>query len=182
MLDQIRRAGDVNCITYSQATKVVQKCKREGCPNNPQYTILVLGAKTTSSGKLTPNEHPPSLFQLFRNYTEFLRSQFRTSATSTYLTVSEVSVDRLQPGSITKKYRRPWKRLSEELGRPLPKLTASNNRAMNVTETARRGETSEHMEGLAQHMSQERRTQTSLFNDQNSNSSSKPKPYSLPLP
>ena len=58
MLDQIRRAGDVNCIAYSQATKVVEKTKRVGCPNNPQYTILVLGAKTTSSGKLTPMNIP----------------------------------------------------------------------------------------------------------------------------
>ena len=79
-------------------------------------------------------------------------------------------------------YRRPWKQFSEELSRPLPKLTASDNRAMNVTETDRRGETGENMEGLAHHMSHERRTQTSLFNDQNSNSSPKPKPYFLPLP
>ena len=53
MLDQIRRAGDVNCIRYSQATKVVEKWKQQGCPSNPQYTLLVIGAKTTPSGKHT---------------------------------------------------------------------------------------------------------------------------------
>ena len=72
MVDQIRRAGDVNSITVRRAELVIAEWRRQGCPDNEVYQILVVGGKTTPSGQHTPINITPPLFPLFRGYTEFV--------------------------------------------------------------------------------------------------------------
>ena len=133
MVDQIRRAGDVNSIIVRQAEMVIAELRRQGCPDNEVYQILVVGGKTTRSGLHTPVNITPPLFPLFRCYTEYVRRQFTSARSSPYLIVSSRHGFRIQTGGVTKMYRRPWERFAREIGRDLPQLSTTDNRSINVT-------------------------------------------------
>lgn len=170
MLDQIRRAGDVNQVSLRQAQIVLENWRKDGCPNDRTYQILVVGAKTTSSGMTTPINIPPQLFPLFRNYTEFVRPQFEHAARSPHLVVSDKSDKQLTPTGITKLYRKAWDAFREEYGRKfgpeksIPELTASDNRSMNVTEITGHGASREELTLVAEHMSHSVRAQRRDYN------------------
>ena len=166
-LDQIRRAGDVNSITVRQAELVIAEWRRQGCPDNEVYQILVIGCKTTPSGKRTPVNIIPPLFPLFRGYTEFVRKQFGNAQSSQYLIVSTRHETRLQSGSVTKMYRRPWERFAREIGRELPTLSATDNRSMNVTLQREEGAQEGEQKKLASHMSHSHHIQTVGYNCEN---------------
>ena len=99
MLDQIRRAGDLNQITQAQALAVVDQRKFEGCPKNKGYQIWILAAKHATFAKhATVTIHAP-LFRLFMYYTINVRCQYWENSCSfglryvswyKYLTVSLV--------------------------------------------------------------------------------------------
>ena len=143
MVDQIRRVGDVNLITVLQAELVIAEWRRQGCPDNEVYQILVV------------NITPP-LFPLFRGYTEFVRRQFSSARSSQYLIVSWRHGVCLQSGSVTKMYCRPWARFAREIGRDLPTLSATDNRSMNVTLQREEGAQEGEQKKLAKHMSHSR--------------------------
>ena len=166
MVDQIRRAGDVNSNTVRQAELVIAEWRRQGCPDNEVYQILVVGGKTTPSSLRTPINITPPLFPPFRCYTEYVRRQFTSARSSSYLPVSSRHGVRLQSGGVTKMYHRPWKRFARIIGQDLPQLSATDNRSIDVTlqrvEGAQKGE-----QQLAKHMSHSHRIQNRRYNREN---------------
>ena len=62
MLDQIRRAGDVNCVTNMQALVLVRPLEEDGFPRDREYQMMVYGAKNVQAGTPTIiNIHPVRL-------------------------------------------------------------------------------------------------------------------------
>ena len=64
-LDQIRRAGDLNCITVEQAQAVVDQWRRDGCPDTETYQMSAAGAKNYSAGTInsqTDKRHADSIW------------------------------------------------------------------------------------------------------------------------
>ena len=120
MLDQIRRAGNLNQITQAQALAVVDQWKRVV----RQIRDIRFGFRPLSTQSL-PNMLPLTihapLFSLFMYYTINVRYQFPTHSTTPNLIVynSLDSVDaqgKLKSSSITKLYRKPWDAFAREIG------------------------------------------------------------------
>ena len=155
-LDQIRRAGDLNCITVEQAQRAVDQWRRDGCPDTETYQLSAAGAKNYSAG--TTNSQTlinvtPTVFGLFRAYLEYVRPQFPNARFSRNFILSERrGEERMSSSAITKAYRRPWDRFAIETGKRLPDLTASMNRSLNVTIQRESGATTEEQKKLATHM------------------------------
>ena len=143
-LDQIRRAGDLNCITVEQAQAAVDQWRRDGCPDTEIYQLSAAGAKNYSAGtknKQTLINVTPTAFGLFPAYLVYVRPQFPNARYSRYLIVSERrGEERMSSSAITKVYRRAWDKFALETGKRLPDLTASMNRSLNVTIQRERAE------------------------------------------
>lgn len=162
-LDQIRRAGDVNCIVHAQALALIEKWESEGKPTEITYQMSVAGAKTAQYGGKTIINVTPRTWSLFRYYTLYVRPQFRHSGSSKYLIVSEVNEERLSCAAVTKAYRRPWERYGRSLGIVLPTLTASMSRSMNVTLHRESGASADSQRLLAAHMTHSETTATRYY-------------------
>ncbi len=108
-LDQIKRAGDANCITYCQAQAEVSKFVAAGKPKDFDCQLVVEGGKVDKSGEPTIVNISSRLFRLFYYYTTFVREQIATAATSPFLFVSfsAKTDEKLSCSAVTKMYRRP---------------------------------------------------------------------------
>ena len=121
MLDQIRRAGNLNQITQAQALAVVDQWKVEGCPPNKGYQIRIQAGKHAKFAKnATVTIHVP-LFRLFMYYTINVRCQFPTHSTTpnwiVYNSLDSVDAQgKLKSSSITKLYRKPRDAFAREIG------------------------------------------------------------------
>ena len=167
MVDQIRRAGDVNSITVRQAELVIAEWCRQGCPDNEVYQILVVGGKTIPSLLRMPVNIIPPLFPLFRCYTEYVRRQFISVRSSPYLIVSLRHGVRIQSDSVTKMYRRPWEEFAREIGRDLPQLSATDKRSINVTLQREKGAQEAEQKQLATRMSHSHGIQKKCYDREN---------------
>ena len=129
MLDQIKRAGDINCVMHTQALALIRQWEADGCPRDKEYQMMVYGAKKVKAGVPTIINVHPVLFDLFKYYSLSVRPQFWNNQTSDNWILSESSESRLKPGSVTKAYRKP--------GRYLPLKSARTYRNCSRVATAR---------------------------------------------
>lgn len=151
-LDQIRRAGDVKCIRLDQARGVLDSWHQDGCPENKTYQISVAGAKNSRFGERTIINIIPRIFVLFRLYILHVRKQFSTAGACEFLIVSDRKDEALTCSALSKAYQEPWTRYAASINVPLPQITASKNRSLNVTLHREAGATSESQARLAAHM------------------------------
>ena len=80
MLDQISRAGDLNCIKHTQALDIVNQWVADGCPKNMYYSVKVAGAKNAKFCTECTIIIHHAYFELFRNYKQHVRAQFESAA------------------------------------------------------------------------------------------------------
>ncbi|MCM8922252.1 MAG: hypothetical protein LC540_19690 [Candidatus Thiodiazotropha sp.] len=132
-LDQIRTAGDVNCIFHNRAMAVLDQWHMDGCPDDETYQIQVKGAKNYQFGARTIINITPPIFVLFRLYLLHVRKQFKHAGTCERLIVSRRRKDMLSGSGLSKAYQGPWEQYGKEIGIVLPKITASKNRSLNAT-------------------------------------------------
>ena len=163
MLDQISRAGDINCIKQTQALDIVNQWVADGCPKTKDYSLKVAGAKNAKFGTERTLTIHHSYFELFRNYTQYVRAQFESPASEfNNWIVTNRGTDlgkdgKMTASAITKAYREPWNRFKAELPDDVQKkmpdqLYSSGNRGMNISMHREGGASRTDQVGLAKVM------------------------------